>query len=105
MDSLVHMSVGDTVGLRHPAPLLVLELVEQRHALHQVAPHAAHYLVEIIHVEAAARQPEAHVLVARREFRVGHEGYLRGFAGELLQEPLVRRPEQANVRDLIKAGR
>ena len=68
--------------------------------------HLSNYLVEIVHVEALAGQPEADVLVTGRVFGVRHELQPTTAAtalGELLQKALVCRPEQPDVGDLQKS--
>ena len=60
------------------------------------------YLVDVVGVHRlglCGREPEAHVLVAHGELRVGQE--LRDLAiHELGGEPRVLAPEQADVRDV-----
>ena len=152
------MPVLDAVGVREPVCLLVVELVEELHALHDVPRYVANqlqsrialrdmqvnaikysrqlkviivgihncnysnitrntqllllrtagcdyyyrYLVDVVGVHRpglCGREPEAHVLVAHGELRVGQE--LRDLAiHELGGEPRVLAPEQADVRDV-----
>lgn len=96
----VHVPVSNAVGLRAPPRARVRELIEELHALHEVPGDLSDDLVQVVRVEGRGRQPEAHVLVARRVLGVGHK--LDGFTGttELRQEALVSRPEEADVGNL-----
>mmetsp|Transcript_9338 Transcript_9338/g.28001 ORF Transcript_9338/g.28001 Transcript_9338/m.28001 type:complete len:294 (+) Transcript_9338:58-939(+) len=95
----VHRAVGDAIAVRGEALFGVREGVDQVDPLDELASDAAAELEEVVRLEALLGQPEGDVLEAGRVLGVGLE--LCELARlELGGEPLVARPEEADVGDL-----
>mmetsp|Transcript_7586 Transcript_7586/g.20685 ORF Transcript_7586/g.20685 Transcript_7586/m.20685 type:complete len:240 (-) Transcript_7586:529-1248(-) len=75
------------------------EVVDQFDLLHEIASDTAHQFAKIV-LREVVRHPECDVLEARRELGVGLELGVQRSGLELLEEALIRGPEESNVRDV-----